>query len=117
MARNEAKLLRSGQVENINQELLRYVEGRTLEAIKGKRRAAAYKRLVQDILSCLSPESPSSSSSSSSEGDRTIQPVDHGSVEEYAATADASAQNTFNMGDDTIIYMSPEAFVYRLNDD
>lgn len=56
MARSEAKMLRrDGHVENINQELLKCVNGRTLDAIKGKRTAETYKRMVQDILTSLSP--------------------------------------------------------------
>lgn len=69
MARAEAEImLRLGPTENINQELKKVLKERTIEAIKGKRRAEKYKRMVRDIYASIVPGtarelSPSSSSS------------------------------------------------------
>lgn len=57
MAQKEAEILfELGDIENMNQELRKFVPGRTIEAIKGKRRPAAYKKMVQDILGGLVSE-------------------------------------------------------------
>lgn len=49
MAKEEAKAILS-KVPNMNQHLLTKVSGRTLEGIKGKRRADEYKQMVQKHL-------------------------------------------------------------------
>ena len=49
MAVGEAQLVRDG-VKFVNKALVQFVPGRSLEAIKGKRRQAAYKALVQTKL-------------------------------------------------------------------
>lgn len=38
---------------NINQEIMKEITGRTLEAIKGKRRGKAYKKMVEDLIQTL----------------------------------------------------------------
>lgn len=54
MAKEEAKiLLRHGDAVNMNQELAKIIPGRSLEAIKGKRRPQSYKKMVLDILNSL----------------------------------------------------------------
>jgi len=49
MAVREEQLIRDG-VRFVNQALLQFVPGRSLEAIRGKRRQAAYKALVETRL-------------------------------------------------------------------
>ena len=48
MARQEIRLRRSG-VSNINQQLVNCMSGRTLQAIKGKRKSQAYKDLLSGL--------------------------------------------------------------------
>ena len=48
MAREESRLIALG-VSNINQELVKCVPGRTLEAIKSQRRNAAYRDILADM--------------------------------------------------------------------
>ena len=48
MAREESRLIAHG-VSNINQELVKCVPGRTLEAIKSQRRNAAYRDILADM--------------------------------------------------------------------
>ena len=51
MAKAEADFVYNHpEVQNINQHLLSILEGRTLEGIKGKRKDARYKQLVNDLL-------------------------------------------------------------------
>jgi hypothetical protein len=50
MARLEADAIRRGGVRFMNQYLVPLVPRRTLDAVKGKRRTADYRRLVQEIL-------------------------------------------------------------------
>lgn len=53
MARQEARLIIGG-VRFINQELLKILPQRTLEAIKGQRRKAEYKAMVQQLIQSMS---------------------------------------------------------------
>jgi len=48
MAREELRLAASG-VKNINQELVKCVAGRALEAIKGQKRNSAYQDLLDEL--------------------------------------------------------------------
>jgi len=48
MAREELRLIKRG-VSNMNQELTKVMSGRTLEAIRGRRRALDYKQLVEKL--------------------------------------------------------------------
>ena len=58
MAKAEANLIyKHPEVQNVNQHLLSIMEGRSLEGIKGKRRDACYKRIVNDLLISLRDQS------------------------------------------------------------
>lgn len=55
MAAEEARMLRAG-VLNVNEPLSRFMYPRSLEAVKGRRRQAAYKTLVQQLLAANEQE-------------------------------------------------------------
>lgn len=60
MARKEALILiATPGVRNMNQLLLAQLPGRTLEAIKGKRRQLQYKAFVQEFLAGMDQDQPS----------------------------------------------------------
>lgn len=116
MAQKEAEIIYAlGNIDNMNQELRKVVPGRTIEAIKGKRRPATYKKMVQDILGGLAsgaagdPEPQHSSSSSSSNEDLLAQPDRN-----ISPAADSS---NYNMEITTEMYVSPETYIHDLNTD
>lgn len=53
MAYQEAILLANDVLANINQELQKMLQGRTLESIKGKRRGKEYKEMVSRMLETI----------------------------------------------------------------
>ena len=69
LAKAEAKLLLEGTKKTkINSELTRIYPERGLEQIKGQRRTARYKALVEDYLGCLQAESGMDTSENENSG-------------------------------------------------
>lgn len=54
MAAEEVRLVRAG-LTFLNEPLAEFLPGRTIEAVKGKRRTAAYKTMVADLASAPTP--------------------------------------------------------------
>lgn len=115
MASKEARILYyKGAIPNINEEISKVINGRTIEAIKGKRRPPAYKKRVQDILRSLSPGSLQNPSTSSSTKEGNIH--HHQALPRISGSPDINPE-CYNLLEDTEIYLSPEIYLDRLNSD
>lgn len=117
MARWEVEiLLHLGNVENMNQELKRKIPGRTIEAIKGKRKPPAYKNMVLVIFNSLASEAgedPESSHHSSSDSSSTKDLPAHPD-EDISPAADP---RNYYLEESAIIYVSSETYIHDLNSD
>lgn len=113
MANEEARILYyKGSIPNMNEEISRVITGRTIEVIKGKRRPAAYKKRVQDILRSFSPDSPQGPSTSSSSDGDTIQ---HLEAPPRLSRSPLENLEDYNLLEETEIYMSPDIYLNKLN--
>lgn len=123
MALAEARLVIAGDV-NINQELMKILPGRSLDAIKEKRRPLIYKKTVEELIKVLRLEAPNQPpaatvADSMDEGKVAIlEPGDAGEDEVNEADEDdmvpedlltdlmgvEDGKDEFNIQESTIIY-------------
>lgn len=131
MAMVEAKLVLVGDTENINQKILKELPGRTIEAIKGKRRFQSYKKRVEDLVKVLKldtanlvPASPGTDSLTEDVAG-TSRPV--GVTEELEGEYiedplrdlinEENEELDYHLDESTLIYECIEKYVDVLNND
>lgn len=108
MAREELRLLRLG-VKNVNQELVKSVPGRTLEAIKGQRRSSAYREILDSITESETLAARGSSSA-------PLTPLASGQSAETQQSPPLFSDDAFSDGDEVVQSVPPLAREDLLND-
>lgn len=104
MAREEAEIMiRLGNIENMNQELSKKIKGRTIEAIKGKRRPVK-KKLVLDIF--VLPQRLTRIQVQAPQAVLLILRAHDFHAHTESGTPPAVDPHDYNLNKDTIIYIS-----------
>lgn len=124
LSRLEAQLItQSVQAVNLNAELLNMTEGRSLEAIKGRRKTEKHRKLVQEFLTSLATGNlvfdlpPLQVEPEPAGSHEVVLPSTTNDIDLMVGEVLANDEGNFNMDASTEVYTSIETYIHSLNTD